>query len=265
MPPEITKDLQHILAFVAEKDAVNEAERSILFVISSGKIDRDNERIDQDGLADAIKAFAKNPAALACHLHRLDNGRSPVIGSWDTDSFVKRTGYCQMRLRFAETELGEEYWQLYRARHMRAVSIGFIPLEWHEEKTEKTGRIFVIDKLELLEISCVPVGCNREALSKVKGLFENLPVAGQLRETEGLTKKDVTDIVAKEIKTCLAPLSEQIEEVKDMLADSRGFAEELMLGSNSESSVSDGRDLTDAQILDAVKTAVTNLLKENYN
>ena len=154
-----------------------------------------------------------------------------------------------MRLRFASTELGEEYWQLYKAKHMRAVSIGFIPMEWHEEKTEKTGRIWVIDKLELLEISCVAVGANREALSKVKGMFENL--SGEPKPAT-LTKKDVTDIVTEQLKNVV----EKIDEIQDMLADSNGFAKELLLDDSDESPDSGGKEFTEQQILDAVQTAL---------
>lgn len=239
----MTKDLRHIFSFMADvKDAVNEADRSILFVISSEKMDRDHEVVSQDGLAAGMKDFAKNPAALACHLHRLDSGKSPVIGSWDTDTFERKSGYCQMRLRFATTELGEEYWQLYKARHMRAVSIGFIPMEWHQEKTEKQGQFYVIDELELLEISCVAVGSNREALSKVKGLLDNwgTPSTVEVKAAE-LTKKDVTDIVAEQIKTLFGQLSEQLEEIKDIIADSQGFAEALQLDGDPEPSESDGK------------------------
>ena len=75
------------------------------------------------------------------------------------------------RCGFAETALGEEYWQLYKDKHMRAFSIGFIPLEWKDERDQQQGDIRTYTNIELLEISAVPVPSNRRALAQGDGLF----------------------------------------------------------------------------------------------
>lgn len=160
---------KHFLAYVAEKEAVNVEARTIRFVISTNELDRDREIVEPQAVADAIKDFARNPVCLACHQHKLSDGMPPVVGSWDTDSFKQLKSHCEMDLRFATTALAETYWNLYKDKHMRAVSIGFRILDGHEE-VKNSVRFYIIDKIELYEISCVPVGANRGALSKLKEL-----------------------------------------------------------------------------------------------
>ncbi len=181
----MSKELRekHFLAYSSnEKSAIDENARTIRFVISAEEVDRDNEVITVDAVAGAIKGFSDSPVCLACHMHRLDNGMPPVIGSWDTDSFKVLGKRSEMNLRFATTDLGEAYWNLYKNRHMRAVSIGFRCLDGREEM--KNGvRIYIITKIELYEISAVAVGANRSALSKIKGLeflTDNKAVSEQL-------------------------------------------------------------------------------------
>jgi HK97 family phage prohead protease len=168
---DLTKE-KHFLAFIAddttEKAAVNEESRTIRFVIGTNELDRDNEIVEPSAIAGGMKDFEKNPVCLACHQHRLDSGYPPVVGSWDVASFKATAKRCEMDLRFADTDLAETYWKLYKAKHMRAVSIGFRVLELREEMKDGK-RFYIFTKIELYEISCVPVGSNRQALSKLKG------------------------------------------------------------------------------------------------
>ena len=56
---------------------------------------------------------------------------------------------------------------MLKQKKQRALSVGFIPLEW--EYQERNGkRVYVYTRVELLELSCVPVGANPEALSRSK-------------------------------------------------------------------------------------------------
>ena len=262
----MTKDIQHLLAFVIEsKDAINEEERRVRFVISSDKIDRDNERIETSAITEAIKDFAKNPAALACHLHRLGNGKSPVIGSWDTDSFKALAHSCEMDLVFAETDLGEDYWKLYKDRHMRAVSIGFIPQEWHEEK-DKNDKIWVITKLELLEISCVAVGSNRQALSKIKEFLGQPHDSDTLaKDTAGEITKSLTDHTSKLLGELSDNITEQFDEIKSLLIpESEQLAKDL-LGKSFEQFDSGGeKQISEQSVVSALEN-VTQKFKDNDN
>jgi len=242
----IKKEFSTMLSYVK---SVNVDNRTIRFVISSDKLDRHRERIEVSAIADAIAGFAKNPCCLAGHQSTLDNGHSPVIGSWDTESFRALAHTSEMDLHFAETELAEEYWQLYNGKHMNAVSIGFIPLEWHEVQDDKLGRHWVTTKLELLEISCVPIPANREALAKkgsdlAKTLYSVLKSEKDHTQAAELLRKVFTDLF-DEFK---GYLEEQLDEIKSIIIpDQDGYADQV-LGWNSEQDDPAGPDKDPEQL-----------------
>jgi len=246
--------VKHIIAFVKSIDA--EARR-VRFVISSDKIDRDQERIETAAIAAAIPGFSKNPAALACHLHRLDNGEPPVIGSWDTDSFKALANTTEMDLVFATTDLAEKYFNLYSNKHMRAVSIGFMPQEWHQEGNEKDGKIYVITKLELLEISCVAVGSNRQALSKIKGFYL------EEEKTTEAKDSDITKLINKLFEGFEEKILEQLDEIKSIIIpDPDGLAKSFF-SDDSERPLSAGKKLSGETIKNAIEKVTANLNKEH--
>jgi len=63
------------------------------------------------------------------------------------------------------TELAREYWDLYSNKIQKAFSVGFIPIEGERRNVEGKW-IFVHTKVELIEVSCVAVPSNRQALSR---------------------------------------------------------------------------------------------------
>lgn len=243
--------IKHIEAFIAEaegKAAINEEARTIRFVISSAAIDRDNESVLPSAIAGAIKEFAKNPVCLACHQHKLDSGMPPVVGSWDTDSFKATEKRCEMDLVFAATDLAETYWQLYKSKHMRAVSIGF-RVQDGREVVVSGKRHFEITKIELYEISCVAVGANRDALSKLKSLGWQADDGGdRLKELAAQLKTDITRLREEVL--------DQLDEIKCLLIP--GSDEDASLPGDA-SNPSDAAKQADAgDILDEI----ANLLKK---
>ncbi len=259
------KDIRHLLAYIAEKSAdekaasINEDDHSVNFVISSSNLDRQDEIVEVQAIADSIKGFARNPVALAGHQHRLSDGKPSVIGSWDTDSFKAFKTYSQMRLNFAiDTELGKEYWNLYSKKHMRAVSIGFRILDGHEE-TKSGKRFYVITKIELYEISCVAVGANREALSK-SGFFRR-----DIKDEADIVKRveELEERIAKTMSERLDTIEESLDEIKTLLiADQDGLAEKLLLGGKSDTSVPAGDDNLSERILSVIKNALQEAIKQ---
>lgn len=202
----MTESLKKYLAFISdEKAAINEAERTIRFVISSDKLDRHGEVVEVAAVAGAIKGFAANPVCLACHNYAGDNGEPTVIGSWLTDTFKALEHTSEMDLRFAATPLAEQYWQLYKDKHMRAVSIGFRVLEAHTDKVNDRN-IYVITKIELYEISCVAVGACRDALARLK---LDIP------DDDMLIRRDMAD------------LRDQVDELRSMITDSISLQADL--------------------------------------
>lgn len=167
-------ELKHIKAFISEDEkAIDETKHRILFTIPE-TVDRDDEIVTAEAIFKAIndqKSFAANPICLPCHQHRLEGGEPPCVGSWDVESAKQLKNSVNMYLNFAHTtKLGGAYWDCYSQKHMRAISIGFNANEWRME--DRAGKqIRIIYKIELFEISCVAVGCNPGALSKLKSDF----------------------------------------------------------------------------------------------
>ncbi|MDH4203522.1 MAG: HK97 family phage prohead protease [Phycisphaerae bacterium] len=151
-------------------------ERQITAVASAEIIDRDNEIVTAAAMRKAMKAYMANPIILAGHNHRLQDGRSPVVGKVVSYSFQgKRT---LITVEFADTELGNEYWKLYRDRFQRAFSIGFRGLEWADE-THAGKRVRIFKSIELFEISCVTVPANPAALSKSKSFVQQKKIEAE--------------------------------------------------------------------------------------
>lgn len=140
--------------------------RQITCLASTGDVDRDNEIIEPKAYQELLPVYMKNPVVITSHQHRLQTGNSSVIGN-AVKAWIDKQGLWVVIEFVKGTALGEEYWLLYSQKKQRALSVGFIPIE--SEYEERNGkRVLVHTRVELLEISCVPVGSNREALSRSK-------------------------------------------------------------------------------------------------
>jgi hypothetical protein len=251
MPDYNTKDVRHITAY-AIKESIDLNNRRIRFVISSDKLDRDRERVEVNAVAGAIPAFAANPVFMAAHMHRAMDAHPTVIGSWDTDSFKALAHHSEMDAVFGTTDLAEQYWKNYSSRHQRAVSIGFIPLEGHEEVSEKFGRIFVITKLELIEISAVAVGSNREALAK--SFLEDPDFKCSFEAAVKLA-------VEGEMKKVSAAVEQHFDEIKMLITGAAGYADHL-LSDDPELPGPDGKSEDDSNVLEKILESVTTVKNE---
>jgi len=164
MPTE-TKAEKFVFAQAKGFNAAGELEA----VASTGALDRDSEIIEPEAWRASLPAYRANAVILATHLHRTSDARSPVIGS--ATAIDIRSGALEFRMKFASTDLGREYETLYREGHMKAFSVGFLPVggEWRESKGGKeVKRVWAHTQVELLEISAVPVPANPEALARAR-------------------------------------------------------------------------------------------------
>jgi len=213
--------------FFARVKSVNAESRTIDAVASTADIDRDNEKLLPSAFAETIGSFKSNPVILATHQHRLDSGSSPVIGSALPGSIKITENELSFTMQFATTALGEEYWTLYRDGHMKAFSVGFIPLEWSDEKDEKLGYIRTLTKVELLEISAVPVPSNRRALARAKGFFDD-------EEIKAIVETAIEDGLKKfteRIDTMESGIEKSLDDIRILLTSDRDeFAKELLGG-----------------------------------
>ncbi|MBE0535003.1 MAG: HK97 family phage prohead protease [Phycisphaerae bacterium] len=138
--------------------------REITAVASAEVIDRDNEIISIAAVKAAIGPYMENPVVLAAHSHKTSDGRSSVVGKV-TKAWTAGNAFY-VKIAFAPTELGQEYWLLYSGKYQRALSIGFRVTAPMRTEMREGKSVDVITALELYEISCVPVGANPAALSK---------------------------------------------------------------------------------------------------
>jgi len=219
-------------------------EFDVEFVCSTDVVDRSDEVIVQEGWM--LEAFKSNPVFLAAHMHRLDSGHSSVIGSF-ADVGVK-DGQLVGRVKFADTELGREYKELYRGGHMRAVSVGFIPKEGGN-KTVAGKKIYHHTKAELIEVSAVPVPCNQEALARYqKELKENGAMSAVKDQLAAALAKALADagISSAQSET---PIAEVLASFEKRLDEKLGYIDQqiedlrsLALDTREQDELGDGLD-----------------------
>lgn len=160
--------------------------KTIVAWASKPVLDRAEEVIDAD--AWDLKEFSKNPVLMLSHDYR-----QLPIGSV---MWTKKTPEgLKFKARFASTDIAQDVAKLYEEDIMRAFSVGFIPKDHVKEKTKKDGKEIDIirwTKAELLEISCVAIGCCPDALieNAQKGVFKSI----ELKETvDFVTSHKYTD------------------------------------------------------------------------
>ena len=213
------------LAFgICKAAEVDEDERTVKAVISTGAIDRDGEVLSPKGMKH--DNFVKNPVVSWSH-----NASEPPIGKaiW----LYKGRKKIEAKVKFATTDRAEEVYQLYKGGFLNAFSVGFIPLKGHRPSPEEIKKApeladarFIFDEWELLEFSPVTVPANPEALAtavKTKVVTISDAMQKELRlEVEGddPEEKDVDvmipiiDIVEKKVEVCaFYPLTEVEIEV----------------------------------------------------
>jgi HK97 family phage prohead protease len=147
--------------------AANNGSRVITFCFSDGSTDRMNDRIDPYGWD--TSAFQKKPVCLWAH-----DATAPPIGR------VRRTYTSGDRfmgdIEFASAETYPFADQIYRLvvdGFVKAVSVGFLPIEWQwadDDKSRPGGINF--ERQELLEISVLPIPANANAQAAVKSLAQ---------------------------------------------------------------------------------------------
>ena len=143
--------------FNSEIKSIDENEMELTALISTNAIDRYREVVDPSGM-DA-KHYRKNPVVLWAHNYDI-----PPIGK---ALWVKREGDgIVSKVKFANTPMGKDIFQLYKDGFMKAFSIGFVPTEeiaGNPDNPKDPRRTY--KKWELLEYSAVPVPANPEAVA----------------------------------------------------------------------------------------------------
>ena len=141
-------------------ERVQADKRVIRFVCSTDGVKRDGNRLRNDGWD--LESFSKNPVMLWSHDYS-----QPPVGSWRDWKVVKdgSESALVMTAKFADHDFADTVYNLYVDGHMRAVSIGWTPLEY-EKLEDEDGNFVGFDfvKNELLECSAVPIPADPDAL-----------------------------------------------------------------------------------------------------
>lgn len=206
-----------------EVKAPKDEDRTLEFIATKEVVDRDGDVVKVDGID--VRSFKKNPVLLWAHDHRgLPIGKVVKI--------VKDAGQLIMKVKFAEPEIygfADTVYKLLKAGYLKAVSIGFIPdfdqIEYPKDKKIR-GKVVrrVMNLVELLELSVVPVPANQEALSTgkmfQKAIADN--IVDDLEVREFIEKsKEVQDNLksAEETKQEFKSMEDTIVELKAQVAE----------------------------------------------
>lgn len=157
--------------------AINDEERAIDFILSTGDCDRQGDCVNPDGWD--FKNYRKNPVILWGH----DYESLPVAKARNVrveDGALKATAVFTPAgmARFNDT-----VYDMLKGGFLSAVSVGFMPKKW--SFVEGQDRPFGIDfeEQELLEFSVVPVPALPQALIEGRSKGLNIePFADWLRD-----------------------------------------------------------------------------------
>jgi len=129
--------------------------RVFTFICSTGETDRMNDTIAPSGWQ--LSAFKKNPVVLFAHdSASLPVGKAVSVGVQD--------GKLMASVKFASTGLGLGVADLIGGGFLRAVSVGFAPIDFEFAKNAARKGGIDFKAQELLEISIVPIPANSSCL-----------------------------------------------------------------------------------------------------
>ena len=169
--------------------------RRFEFVISTGSLDRDNDRIAPKGVD--LSGFESNPVVLWAH-----DASVPPIGR------ARNTGVrgnaLVSEVEFPEKgvyDLADQVHDLIAHGFLKAASVGFRPIAF--ERNDEGG--FDFERVELLEWSVVPVPANAGAVVQLAGLERAVRRSRkELRSLENLSPKAMRYLVRHLVKQELA-------------------------------------------------------------
>jgi HK97 family phage prohead protease len=189
------------VSLTADQATIN-AERAVEGYVSTRDVDRDNEVLDPGGVV--LDAYKQNPVVLWAH----DYMQPPIAKA----EWIRADEYgVKSRRVYAETERGEEVWQLIKGGFLRTTSVGFLPIkrvwkgdpEWGAAverlntkwgvDLEKSGAQVITTKWAMLEYSDVPVPANPYALNTAVG--KGLVISDELKAALGVESAEESEPV----------------------------------------------------------------------
>lgn len=152
------------VAFTPEIRAADEKKRTITFVASTESTDRYGDVIRVAGWQ--TNNYLRNPVVLWAH-----RSSDPPIGKTLALTTETNPPALVQVVEFADGKtypFADQIFKLYKQKFLRSVSVGFKPLVPPTPIMDKEGRMtgFEFNGQELLELSCVPLPANPDAVAR---------------------------------------------------------------------------------------------------
>jgi uncharacterized protein len=147
----------------AVSQTLNEQTRTLTVVASTEVIDRYGDIVRIAGMN--CDNYLKNPVVLWVH----DSDSLPVGKCVNLQKTTGATPQLLITIQFAtadENPEADKVFKSYKGGFLSAVSIGFLPKAYEMRLEDGVPAGFDFTSSELLELSCVPVPANPQALAK---------------------------------------------------------------------------------------------------
>lgn len=176
--------MSNVINAYTKNGSIDMKSSSLIAFASTKDIDRDEEIIEPSAFTESLVDFRKNPVVLWAH----DHGSLPIAKSLQEEI---TTDGLLFNPKFADHQFAKDVWELYKGSYLNAFSVGFIP-KASEERDIDGRKIRAHIKVELLEVSAVPVPSNRGAvaLRQITG-SDSLKEISEKQMVEALIKFDL--------------------------------------------------------------------------
>jgi uncharacterized protein len=263
-------------ALVPELRAVNEEARTIEFIASTEAVDRYGDVIRVAGWK--LDAYKKNPVFLWAH----KSNEPPIGKTVDLRIETSPVPALVQRVQFADAAtypFADVIFNLYKGGFLRAVSVGFMPLEEPKILRDSTNDAmtgYEFTNQELLELSAVPVPANAEALARA--VQKGVVTAAEMKSFEAaiikLRKEDpgepaepAEDEPAGSAADTAEELAEQLDEIAAATAEAQKLCavliSQLEPGTPVDEAAPAGRRRTHVQIIrnESLNSLLASLLE----
>jgi len=225
--------------------------RVVTFRASTPTLDRHGTRVIPSGID--TSRFDRNPIFLWGHDGYGAFGNPPEIDAVIGRVVAHRTSDSafDIDVEFAPADVNERAEQAFRlvkSGYLNAVSIGFYPRVWHQEQAESGEQITVYDKVELLEVSLVPVPSNPDAIALTRHLFGGSPDIDQMIAVDTILR--VGKVLSSANK---AKLKQAAQLINDVLASAESEEDQSTHAAN--------RTPPDRSAEDGARSAATSAVR----
>jgi uncharacterized protein len=257
--PQVGKELRR--ALFPEIRSVNEARRQITFTSSDQSVDRYGDRLMVNGWD--YQAYLRNPVVLWSH----KSDELPVGKCVDLKIESTPVPALVQTVEFATHDFASTVFDLYRGKFLSAVSVGFIPTSQPTPIKDENGNFsgWEFNGQTLLELSCVPVPANENALARARAAgfaeeylqraFGTEEVSTIPETVAGLKEKIVA--LKEEIATLKMPLRQEICTTESLCAAVKAASASVQ--EESEKSPASDETITTFEQLGATGRDVTTL------